>query len=115
MQTITDKDMQLVANPANIESLLSYQDGAVVSHTIIKKKNGTLTLFAFEKNEGLSTHSAPYDALVHILEGEAIITIDGKENLLHKDEMIIMPADIPHSVFAKERFKMILTMIKETI
>jgi len=92
--------------------LIEYQDGAVVSKTIIDKKTGTVTLFAFDKGQRLSEHTAPFDALVHLLDGKAEITISGKSYNLEHDEMIVMPANEPHALKAPERFKMILTMIK---
>jgi len=92
--------------------LIEYQDGAVVSKTIIDKKTGTVTLFAFDKGQRLSEHTAPFDALVHLLDGRAEITISGKSYNLEHDEMIVMPANEPHALKAPERFKMILTMIK---
>jgi quercetin dioxygenase-like cupin family protein len=84
----------------------------VVSRTIIDKPAGTLTLFAFGEGQGLSEHTAPYDALVYILDGEAEITISGKSNLVKRGEMLIMPADKPHALRAVKRFKMLLVMIK---
>ncbi|MDO5826091.1 MAG: cupin domain-containing protein [Methanosphaera sp.] len=96
----------------NIESLIDYQDKSVVSTEIIKKDTGTVTLFAFDKGEGLSQHSAPFDALVQVIDGTVEITIDKKPYTLNKGDMIIMPANVPHALSAKSRFKMILTMIK---
>ena len=102
----------LKAKAINIGNLIDYQEGSVVSREIIKKETGTVTIFAFDKGEGLSEHSAPFDAMVQIIEGEALITIDGVENTVKAGEMIIMPADIPHALHAVENYKMILTMIK---
>jgi quercetin dioxygenase-like cupin family protein len=96
----------------NIDSLIEYQEKSVVSTEIIKKETGTVTLFAFDENEGLSEHSAPFDALVQVIDGTLELTIDGNLYTLNKGEMIIMPANIPHALHAKTRFKMILTMIK---
>ena len=96
----------------NLNSMTDYQEGAVVSRTLIKEKTGTITLFAFDSGQELSEHSTPFDALVYINEGEAEITISGKLHKLSKGEMIIMPANIPHGLKAKERFKMMLSMIK---
>jgi len=96
----------------NIDSLIEYQKKSVVSTEIIKKETGTVTLFAFDENEGLSEHSAPFDALVQVIDGTLELTIDGNLYTLNKGEMIIMPANIPHALHAKTRFKMILTMIK---
>ena len=92
--------------------LISYQSGSVVSREIINKKTGTVTVFAFDKGEGLSEHMAPYDALVSILDGEAKIFISGKQHLVKKDEIIIMPANKPHSLKAVKRFKMLLVMVR---
>ena len=84
----------------------------MVSKTIIDKSTGTVTFFAFDKGQGLSEHTAPYDALIHIIEGEAEITIGGKPNNLIEGEIIIMPANKPHSLQAVEKFKMLLIMIR---
>jgi len=94
------------------KDLTSYQDGAVVSRTLLNKSVGTLTLFSFDEGQGLSEHTAPYDATVHILDGEAVVKIDGEEFLLQEGEMIIMPANKPHSLRAVKRFKMLLIMIR---
>lgn len=96
----------------NFLNLVVYQEGSVVSREIISKKNGTVTLFAFDEKQGLSEHKTPYDALVIILDGEAEITIDNNSNKLKKDEMIIMPANHPHSIKAVTKFKMMLVMIR---
>ncbi len=95
-----------------VASLVSYQPGSVVSRTIISDKAGTVTLFAFDEGEGLSEHTAPYDALLHLLEGEAEVTISGKMSRLERGEAIILPAGKPHAVRASKRFKMLLTMIR---
>jgi quercetin dioxygenase-like cupin family protein len=95
-----------------LEKIIDYQASSVVSTTIIKKPTGTVTLFAFDKGEGLSEHTAPFDAMVHIVDGEAEVIISGRINLVKKGEMIIMPANEPHSLKAKEKFKMMLVMIK---
>ncbi len=86
--------------------------GAVVSKTILDKKTGTLTLFAFDKGQGLSEHTSPYDATVQIVEGEAELVVGGKPNRVKAGELFIMPANVPHSVRAVERFKMLLIMIR---
>lgn len=96
----------------NAADLIEYQAGAVVSKEIIRKDTGTITVFAFDKDEGLSEHTAPFDALVQIIDGEAEVIISGKKNKLVKDEMIIMPAGEPHALNAPCRFKMVLTMIR---
>jgi quercetin dioxygenase-like cupin family protein len=91
---------------------LEYQTGAVVSRTIVKQKGGSVTLFAFDEGEGLSEHTAPFDALVQILDGEAKISIGGSSHAVTQGQSIVMPADIPHALHAVTRFKMLLTMIK---
>ncbi len=107
-------DPRLLATPFTYSDLVQYQDGSIVSRTIIDKIEGTITVFAFDSNQRLSTHSAPFDALVEIVDGSAVITIEGKEFNLTKGEQIIMPANKPHSVHANERFKMVLVMIRST-
>ena len=92
--------------------LASYQEGSVVSRTLINKKTGTVTFFAFDKGQSLSEHTAPFDALVHVLEGEVEITISGAPHHLKTGDLILMPANEPHALKALNRFKMILTMIK---
>ncbi|QTA82306.1 Cupin 2 domain-containing protein [Desulfonema limicola] len=96
-----------------LEKLIDYQTSSVVSKTIIKKPTGTVTLFAFDKDEGLSEHTAPFDAMVYIADGNARIMISGKEYNLAKGQMIIMPANQPHALKAVEPFKMLLIMIKD--
>jgi len=93
--------------------LVEYQEGVVASRTIIDKKAGTVTVFAFDKGQGLSEHIAPYDALVYALDGEAEIVVSGEKQHLAKGEMLIMPAGAPHSLKAVEKFKMALIMIRE--
>ena len=92
--------------------LVDYQKGAVVSREIIRKQTGTVTVFAFDQGQGLSEHTAPFDALVLILDGEAEVTISGKPNRLTAGEMIIMPANQPHALKALAKFKMALIMIR---
>jgi quercetin dioxygenase-like cupin family protein len=101
-----------IGMPLAIGSLVEYQKHSVVSKQILNKKTGSLTLFAFDKGEGLSEHTAPYDASVLILDGKATIMIDGKPHLLKKGQMIIMPAGIPHSLKAARAFKMLLIMVR---
>lgn len=96
----------------NLRDLTDYQEGAVVSKEILKKETGSVTLFAFEKGQGLSEHTAPFDALVSILDGNAEITIDGVVYQVKTGEIIIMPAHKPHALKALERFKMMLVMIR---
>ncbi len=95
-----------------LSDLVQYQDGSIVSRTLIDKKTGTVTLFAFDKGQRLSEHTAPFDALVYVLDGECEIKISGQSHHLKMGEFIIMPADEPHSVSAVEKFKMLLVMIK---
>jgi quercetin dioxygenase-like cupin family protein len=96
----------------NTTSLVEYQEGSIVSRTLIDKKAGTVTFFAFDEGQGLSEHVAPYDALVSILDGEAEIVVSGKAFSLKEGEMIILPANKPHALKAIKKFKMMLTMIK---
>ncbi|MBN1958433.1 MAG: cupin domain-containing protein [Desulfuromonadales bacterium] len=97
----------------SLANFVSYADGCVVSKTLLKKKIGNLTLFAFDTGQGLSEqHSAPFDAVVQILDGSAEITIREETQIVQSGEMLVMPADIPHALQAKERFKMLLTMIR---
>ncbi len=103
---------ELNAQVIELAHVVDYQDNSVVSREIIKKETGRVSVFAFDKNEGLSEHTAPFDALVYILDGEADITISGKPFHLRKGEMIIMPANEPHALKAVQKFKMLLTMIK---
>lgn len=95
------------------QELVAYQDGAVVSREIVKRNGGTVTAFAFDEGQGLSEHTAPFDALVHVLDGTAEISIGGKPHTVKQGEMLLMPANIPHALKAVERFKMLLTMIRE--
>lgn len=95
------------------KDLIAYQDGSVVSRMIVYKKSGTITLFAFDAGEGLSEHTAPFDAIATIIDGEADISVAGTSYHLAEGRMIIMPAGKPHALHAKTRFKMMLTMIHE--
>lgn len=96
-----------------IIDMINYQDGSVVSRTLIDRPTGTVTLFAFDKDQGLSEHTAPFDALLNVIDGEAEIRIDTDKYNLSVGEMIILPANHTHSVLAISKFKMVLTMIKE--
>ena len=96
----------------SIVDLISYQEGSVVSHTLIKKESGTVTIFAFDKGQGLSEHTVPFDAMVCIFDGKADVTISGNTVTLEHGEMIIMPANKPHTLKAVEKFKMMLIMIR---
>ncbi len=95
------------------ENMVEYQEGSIVSKTLVDKETGSITLFAFAAGQSLSEHTAPYEALVQVLDGSAEIIIAGQTYELNAEEMILMPADIPHAVKAEEKFKMMLTMIKE--
>jgi quercetin dioxygenase-like cupin family protein len=95
-----------------LAEMVNYQDAAVVSRQITKAEAGNVTLFAFDKDQGLSEHTAPFDALVHILEGEALVTISAKPFDLKAGDAIIMPANEPHALKATQKFKMLLTMIR---
>jgi quercetin dioxygenase-like cupin family protein len=103
---------ELAGKVAGLAGLVEYQAGSVVSRTIIDKPAGTLTLFAFDTDQGLSEHTAPFDALVYILDGAAEVTISGRPLPLKPGEMVIMPANQPHALRALQRFKMLLVMIK---
>jgi quercetin dioxygenase-like cupin family protein len=96
-----------------LAGLVGYQDGAIVSREVVSQPTGTVTAFAFDRGEQLSEHTAPFDAMVIDLDGEADITIGGRDHRLKPGEMIIMPADVPHAVRAATRFKMLLVMIKK--
>ncbi|WXG44694.1 MAG: cupin domain-containing protein [Promethearchaeati archaeon SRVP18_Atabeyarchaeia-1] len=102
---------KLGAQPVRIVDFIDYQDGSVVSREIISRKTGTVTLFAFDEGQGLSEHTAPFDAMIHMVDGEAEVKIAGKAISLKEGEAIIMPANKPHALKAQKRFKMILTMI----
>lgn len=97
----------------NLAEMVSYQDGSIVSREVISSKGGTITIFAFDKGQGLSEHTAPFDAFVQILDGDADITISGEEFHLKNGDMIIMPAHKPHAVKAGEKFKMLLVLMKK--
>lgn len=107
-----NKSERLSAHVLCLGYLADYQEGAVVSRTIVDKETGTVTLFTFDEGQGLSEHTAPYDALVYIIDGEAEIVISGKTFPVKVGEMILMPANEPHALKAVKRFKMILIMIR---
>ena len=102
----------LLEKAQTVEKLIEYQEESIVSRAIVDKPSGTVTFFAFDKGQGLSEHTAPFDALVHILDGEAEINIAGTAHLVKQGQMIIMPANKPHSLKASKRFKMVLVMVK---
>ena len=101
-----------IAEVVRLIDLVNYQEGAVVSRTLVKRTTGTVTLFAFDEGQGLSEHTAPFDAVAHLLEGEAVITVSGKALRTTAGEVVLMPADQPHSLKALSRFKMQLPMIR---
>lgn len=111
---MTDEKDAVAPEPLTgaIADLVAYQDGAVVSRVVLKKGAGNVTLFAFDKDQGLSEHTTPFDALVHILDGTAVVTVGGRPYDLVAGEMILMPANVPHALKATTRFKMSLTMIR---
>ena len=100
------------ASPLAPMTLATYQDGAVVSRILLKRGGGSVTLFAFDEGQSLSEHTAPFDAIAHVLEGEALITIAGVPLMVRDGEFVLMPANQPHAVAARTRFKMLLTMIR---
>ncbi len=98
----------------NLKDLIGYQDGTIASRMIISKKAGSITLFSFDEDEGLSEHTAPFDAVVTILDGECEVWVDGVTSQMKEGETIIFPANVPHALSAITRFKMMLTMIRES-
>lgn len=112
MEERKTKEGKMPAKAADLNGLIEYQEASVVSRTLIDKKAGTVTLFAFDGGQGLSEHTAPYDALVQITDGEADITISGKTHHVKQGQIIIMPANHPHALKAVTKFKMLLTMIR---
>jgi quercetin dioxygenase-like cupin family protein len=111
---MTDESMETnpLLAPASLAELVEYQSGSVVSRTIIKKPEGTVTLFAFAEAEGLSEHTTPFDALVTILDGTAEITVGGEMHEVREGEGLLLPADIPHALHASTPFKMMLVMLR---
>ena len=109
---MSESPEDLRARPLVAADLVAYDAGAVVSRAIIKKSVGTVTLFSFDKGEGLSEHTAPFDALVHVLDGTAEVVVDGTPHRVAAGQFIIMPAGKPHALNAVERFKMMLVMIR---
>jgi quercetin dioxygenase-like cupin family protein len=101
-----------VAEAIRLKDLVNYQEGAVVSRTLVNRTTGTITLFAFDDGQGLSEHTAPFDALAHLLEGEAEIVVSGKPLPTKAGDVVLMPANQPHSLKALTKFKMLLTMIR---
>jgi quercetin dioxygenase-like cupin family protein len=110
--TREDTNMELIGNTLTLRDLVAYNEGAVVSKTLIDKKVGTVTMFSFGAGQGLSEHTVPYDAFVQIVDGEAEVTINGEPHTVSAGQMIIMPANIPHELKAVKPFKMLLVMIR---
>ena len=104
--------MELIGNALTLSDLVSYQDGSVVSKTLIDKKIGTVTMFSFGAGQGLSEHTVPYDAFVQVVDGEAEVIINGAPHIVAAGQIIIMPANIPHELKAVKPFKMLLIMIR---
>ena len=102
----------LAGAPFDVDSIVGYQDGAVVSRTLVDAESATLTAFALDEGQSISEHSAPHTALVQIVDGVAEIDVDGEPNEVEEDEALVLPADVPHALDAPERFKMLLTMIR---
>jgi len=96
-----------------LKDMVEYQDNSIVSRTVIDKETGTITLFAFDKGQGLSEHTAPFDAMVYVVEGEVEVKISGKPYYLEEGDMIVMPANEPHALKALSKFKMLLVMIRD--
>jgi quercetin dioxygenase-like cupin family protein len=111
-EEIMNEQESLVGEVLTLSELINYQDGSVVSRTLVDRGIGTITLFAFDKGQGLSEHTAPFDAVVQVIDGESEITIAGVKHNLRAGQMIIMPANQPHAVKAAEKFKMLLVMIR---
>jgi len=105
-------DKGLADEPRPIAELVDYQEGSVVSRPILKKETGKVIVFAFDQGESLSEHSVPFDAIVHLLDGEAVITVGGKPHTLKQGDVILMPGNVPHAVQAQTRFKMLLIMLR---
>jgi quercetin dioxygenase-like cupin family protein len=110
--TMSDDAASLKGVPFHLEKHVNYADGSIVSKTLIKNDTGNITLFAFDAGQGLSEHTAPFDAVVYIMDGRADITIGDKTSTVKAGEMLIMPANVPHALHAVEKFKMLLVMIR---
>lgn len=117
---MTDKATQLIKNipfsiPVDIIDLVDYEEGRVVSRTLSSKSHVNITLFAFDKDEQISAHTSPGDAMVQVLDGEALLNIDGKKINATKGQVVVMPANVPHSVSACSQLKMLLTVVKQPV
>ncbi len=108
-----EKRAELRGKVLRLADLVAYQDGTVASRMVVNKPSGSITLFSFDEDEGLSEHTAPYDAVVTILDGECEVWVAGETHRMHEGETIIFPANVPHALSAITRFKMSLTMIRE--
>jgi quercetin dioxygenase-like cupin family protein len=105
-------DAGLPDGPARLADLAAVQPGAIVSRTLVKREKGTITLFAFDAGQALSEHTAPFDALVHVLDGEAEVSVGGRPHRVAPGEVVLLPAGVPHAVRAPVPFRMLLTMIR---
>jgi quercetin dioxygenase-like cupin family protein len=112
LSRMTDTFYALKITPYLLKDLTAYQDGSIVSRELIKTGGTTITSFAFAEGQGLSEHTTPFNALVQILDGEAMITVDGKKHLVKEGEILVMPANSPHALQAIKKFKMLLTMVR---
>ena len=117
---MTDKAAQLIKNipfstPVDIVNLVDYEESRVVSRTLSSKSHVNITLFAFDKDEEISAHTSPGDAMIQVLDGEALINIDGKKIKATKGQVVVMPANVPHSVTARSQLKMLLTVVKQPV
>jgi quercetin dioxygenase-like cupin family protein len=117
---MTDKTAQLIKNipfssPVDIVNLVDYEESRVVSRTLSSKSHVNITLFAFDKDEEISAHTSPGDAMIQVLDGEALINIDGKKIKAIKGQVVVMPANVPHSVTARSQLKMLLTVVKQPV
>ncbi len=117
---MTDKKKELIKNmpfsqAVNINTLVDYEEGRVVSRTLAAKPHVNVTLFAFDQGEEISAHTSPGDAMVQILDGRAKITIDGKTLEAGAGQVVVMPANVPHAVYAADRFKMLLIVVKQPV
>ncbi len=117
---MNDKKKQLIKNipfstPVEIAGLVDYEDGRVVSRTLSSKAHVNITLFAFDRDEEISAHTSPGDAMVQVLDGEALINIDGEKITATKGQVVVMPANVPHSVTAQSQFKMLLIVVKQPV
>ncbi len=110
---MAETEDELKAQSLGLKDLVDYQDGSVVSRTLIDKPTGTVTLFSFDAGQGLSEHTAPFDAMVNVVDGEAEVMISGEPHTVTEGEMIIMPANKPHALRANKPFKMLLVLVRD--